>query len=81
MYTFHGRGGGGDDGAARSGFRDDRGPNSGMRLESTAGTGLALDHSSLPGELGPTPETSKPLFANPTDGLTLRADPWDTSAK
>lgn len=82
VYTFHSHGGGGDDdGAGRSGFRDDRGPNNGMRLESTAGTGLALDHSTLPGELGPTPETSKPLFAKPTDGLTLRPDPWDPSAK
>jgi hypothetical protein len=82
VYTFHGHGGGGgDDGAGRSGFRDDRGPNSGMRLESTAGLGLALDHSTLPGELGRTPETRTPLFAKPTDGLTLRPDPWDPSAK
>lgn len=82
VYTFHGHGGGGDDdGAGRSGFRDDRGPNSGMRLESTAGAGLALDHSSLPGELGASPETSKPLFAKPTAGLTLQPDPWELSAK
>lgn len=80
--SFHGHGGGGDDdGGGRSSFRDDRGPYRGMRIESTAGTGLALDHSSLPGELGPTPETGRPLFGKPTDGLTLRPDPWDLSSK
>ena len=80
--SFHGHGGGGDDdGGSRSSFRDDRGPNCGMRIESIPGTGLALDRSSLPGELGPTPETSRPLFGKPTDGLTLRPDPWDLSSK
>jgi hypothetical protein len=80
--SFHGHGGGGDDdNGGRSSFRDDRGPNRGMRIESTAGTGLALDRSSLPGELGPTPETSRPLFGKPTDGLTMRPDPWDLSSK
>ena len=74
-------GGGDDDNGNRSSLRDDRGPSSGMRIESTAGTGLALDHSSLPGELGATPEMSRPLFAKPTDGLTMRPDPWDLSPK
>jgi len=80
--SIRGHGGGGDDDtAALPSFRDDRGPNAGMRLEATPGIGLALDTSPLPGELGDTPEGGRTLFEKPSQGLSMRPDPWTISPK
>jgi len=71
----------GDDDAPPPALRDQQRFNDGLDLESTPGTGLAMDRSPLPGELGPTPEQSRPLFAKPENGLGLQADPWAITPK
>ncbi|HLZ66932.1 MAG TPA: hypothetical protein VKQ29_11920 [Aliidongia sp.] len=73
---YHRHGGGGDDEGPRGLLRGNATLDPGTRLESTAGVGLAMDHSPLPGELGDTPEGSRPLFSKSSTSLEMQADPW-----
>lgn len=80
--TIHHHGGGGDDDAPSHPWLRDR-PSADQPLQSKAmrGAGLALDQTTLPGELPRTPEGGRSLFAQPADSLAQQRDPWDNTPK
>ena len=72
----HRHGEGGDNDPPAVALRNEAVSGDDTGLNAGGGTGLAMDHALLPGELGGTPEDSRPVFEKPSTSLALRPDPW-----
>lgn len=74
---IHRHGSGGDDASVQTSLRSDPGDIPSIREQRSTGSGLQLNHSPLPGELAGSPEARAPLFAKPSNDLSIRPDPWE----
>jgi hypothetical protein len=79
---YHRHGGGGvDDSRLAPTLRSDPHSLDRTRWDLPASQGLALDHPPLPGEMGPAPEPTKPLFDQSASGLATHPDLWEIPGK